>query len=140
MALQTKYLQVSTNGFCDVSHITDKVEAALSSVSEMTEGSVTIFVPGSTAGLTTIEYETGCIEDLKSTFERLAPQGAHYAHNARWGDGNGFSHIRAALLGASLHVPFQARKLLTGTWQQIVLVDFDNRPRRREVILQFLGQ
>ena|SRR5436190_14932649 len=76
MALQTKYLQVSTKGFCDVIDITDKVEAALSSVSEMTEGSVTIFVPGSTAGLTTIEYETGCVEDLKSTFERLAPQGA----------------------------------------------------------------
>ncbi|PYV45829.1 MAG: secondary thiamine-phosphate synthase enzyme [Acidobacteria bacterium] len=140
MTVETKHIHISTKGFCDVIDITDKVKSALSLVSDIAEGSVTIFVPGSTAGLTTIEYESGCIEDLKSTFERLAPQDAHYAHNARWGDGNGFSHIRAALLGASLHLPFKAKKLLTGAWQQIVLVDFDNRPRRREVILQFMGK
>ena len=106
----------------------------------LSEGTVTIFVPGSTAGLTTIEYESGCIRDLKQAFERIAPMDADYAHNARWGDGNGFAHVRAALLGASLHVPFSEKHLLTGTWQQIILVDFDNRPRRREVILQFVGE
>jgi secondary thiamine-phosphate synthase enzyme len=97
-------------------------------------------VPGSTAGLTTLEYEAGCVEDLKQVFERLAPVGAHYEHKARWGDGNGFSHVRAALLGASLNIPFADRRLLTGTWQQIILVDFDNRPRRREVLMQFVGE
>jgi secondary thiamine-phosphate synthase enzyme len=139
MTVETKTIQVSTQGFCDVVDITRKVESALESV-EMDCGAVTIFVPGSTAGLTTLEYESGCIEDLKQVFERLAPMGAHYEHNARWGDGNGFSHVRAALLGASLNIPFANRRLLTGTWQQIILVDFDNRPRRREVLMQFVGE
>jgi secondary thiamine-phosphate synthase enzyme len=140
MPVETQRIQVSTCGFCDVVDITERVEAALDSLKEITEGVVTLFVPGSTAGLTTIEYESGCIKDLKAAFQRLAPENCHYAHNARWGDGNGFSHIRASLLGPSLHVPFIKKRLLTGTWQQIILVDFDNRPRRREVILQFLGE
>ena len=140
MPVETNRIQVPTRGFCDVVDITGKVEAALAALEAMTEGMVTLFVPGSTAGLTTIEYESGCIEDLKAAFETLIPQDSHYAHNTRWGDGNGFSHIRAALLGPSLHIPFAQKQLMTGTWQQIVLVDFDNRPRRREVILQFLGE
>jgi len=140
MPVETKLIQVSTHGFCDVVDLTAKVETALDSLKEITEGVVTLFVSGSTAGLTTIEYESGCIEDLKAAFQRLAPEDYHYAHNARWGDGNGFSHIRAALLGPSLRVPFTRKKLLTGTWQQIVLVDFDNRPRRRELVLQFIGE
>ena len=140
MTVETSLIQISTRGFCDVVDITGKVESALASLREITEGIVTLFLPGSTAGLTTIEYETGCVEDLKNAFERLVPQGNQYAHNARWGDGNGFSHIRAALLGPSLHIPFAQKRLMTGTWQQIVLVDFDNRPRRREIILQFLGE
>jgi len=140
MTVETSLIQISTRGFCDVVNITDKVEAALASLKTITAGTVTLFVPGSTAGLTTIEYESGCIEDLKDAFERLAPQGSQYAHNARWGDGNGFSHIRAALLGPSLHVPFLQQRLMTGTWQQIVLVDFDNRPRRREIVIQVLGE
>jgi secondary thiamine-phosphate synthase enzyme len=139
VTVETKSIQVSTQGFCDVVDITRKVESALESV-QMDRGAVTIFVSGSTAGLTTLEYESGCIEDLKQVFERLAPMGAHYEHNARWGDGNGFSHVRAALLGASLNIPFANRRLLTGTWQQIILVDFDNRPRRREVLMQFVGE
>jgi secondary thiamine-phosphate synthase enzyme len=139
MTVETKMIQLSTRGFCDVVDITGKVESILASLKEITEGTVTLFVPGSTAGLTTIEYESGCMQDLKDAFERLVPQGQEYAHNVRWGDGNGFSHIRAALLGPSLHIPFSRKRLMTGTWQQIVLVDFDNRPRRREVILQFLG-
>lgn len=139
MPVATKTLQLSTRGFCDVIDLTERVEAALQDT-DLRNGVVTVFVPGATAGVTTIEFEAGCVEDLRETFERLAPQDAHYAHNARWGDGNGFSHIRAALLGASLQVPFSDKRLLTGTWQQIVLVDFDNRPRRREVILQFVGE
>jgi secondary thiamine-phosphate synthase enzyme len=139
MPIETKTIQVSTQGFCDVVDITGKVESTLAAV-RLTDGTVTIFVPGSTAGLTTLEYESGCIQDLKQAFERIAPMGAHYEHNARWGDGNGFAHVRAALLGASLHIPFAGKRLLTGTWQQIILVDFDNRSRRREVILQFVGE
>jgi secondary thiamine-phosphate synthase enzyme len=138
MPIETQTIQVSTQGYCDVVDITGKVESALAA-NRLTDGTITVFVPGSTAGLTTIEYESGCVQDLKQAFERIAPMGAHYEHNARWGDGNGFAHVRAALLGASLHIPFAGKRLLTGTWQQIVLVDFDNRSRRREVILQFVG-
>jgi secondary thiamine-phosphate synthase enzyme len=139
MQIVTKTVQLSTRGFCDVLSITEPVETALRETL-LRNGVVTVFVPGATAGLTTLEFEPGCVRDLKEAFERLASQHANYAHNARWGDGNGFSHIRAALLGASLQVPFSERRLLTGTWQQVVLVDFDNRPRRREVILQFIGE
>jgi secondary thiamine-phosphate synthase enzyme len=139
MQIVTKTVQLSTRGFCDVLSITEPVETALRETL-LRNGVVTVFVPGATAGLTTLEFEPGCVRDLKEAFERLASQYADYAHNARWGDGNGFSHIRAALLGASLQVPFSERRLLTGTWQQVVLVDFDNRPRRREVILQFIGE
>jgi secondary thiamine-phosphate synthase enzyme len=139
IVVETKTIHVSTQGFCDIIDVTSKVESALTA-SHMSEGTVTIFVPGSTAGLTTIEYESGCIRDLKQAFERIAPMDAHYEHNAHWGDGNGFAHVRAAMLGASLHIPFSGKHLLTGTWQQIVLVDFDNRPRKREVILQFVGE
>jgi secondary thiamine-phosphate synthase enzyme len=139
MPIITKTIQLSTRGFCDVVDITPQIDAALRAV-ELRGGVVTIFVPGATAGLTTLEFEPGCVQDLKDAFERLVSEHASYAHNARWGDGNGFSHIRAALLGASLQVPFSEKKLLLGTWQQVVLVDFDNRPRRREVILQFMGE
>ena len=139
MLVETKTIQVSTQGFCDIVDITSKVETLLAATG-LTEGTLTVFVPGSTAGLTTIEYESGCVHDLKQAFERIAPTEAPYEHNARWGDGNGFAHVRAALLGASLHIPFSGKRLLRGTWQQIILVDFDNRPRRREVIVQFLGE
>ena len=139
MLVETKTIQVSTQGFCDIVDITSKVETLLAAT-RLTEGTLTVFVPGSTAGLTTIEYESGCVHDLKQAFERIAPTEAQYEHNARWGDGNGFAHVRAALLGASLHIPFSGKRLLRGTWQQIILVDFDNRPRRREVIMQFLGE
>ncbi len=139
MPVETKTIEVATRGFCDIIDITRKVESVLSS-SRLSDGTVTLFVPGSTAGITTVEYESGCVEDLKQAFERLAPMGGHYSHNARWGDGNGFAHVRAAMLGASLSVPFSEKRLLTGTWQQIILVDFDNRSRRREIILQLVGE
>jgi secondary thiamine-phosphate synthase enzyme len=139
MSVETRTIRLSTKGFCDVVDITSEVESALAG-QKLSNGVVTLFVPGSTAGLTTLEYESGCVQDLQDAAERLVPQTARYAHNARWGDGNGFSHIRAALLGPSLQVPFSNKALKTGTWQQVVLVDFDNRPRRREIILQFMGE
>ncbi len=131
--------QVKTRGFSDVHNITGPVNDILQQ-STLTHGIVTVFVPGSTAGITTIEYEAGAIEDLKSAIERLAPQDMHYEHNARWGDGNGFSHVRSALLGPSLTIPFVDRTLQLGTWQQIVLIDFDNRPRTREIRVQLIGE
>jgi len=102
-------------------------------------GQLLVFVPGSTAAVTTIEFETGAVADLKRAAERLAPAGDEYAHDQRWGDGNGYAHVRAALVGPSLTVPIVDGALATGTWQQIVLLDFDNRPRRRQVLLQATG-
>ena len=129
---------VETKGFTDVLDITPQVERAVSA-SGVQSGIVLAFTPGSTAGLTTIEYEPGAVADLKDAVARIAPEGIAYAHDARWGDGNGFSHVRAALLGPSLSLPVRGGALVTGTWQQIVLVDFDNRPRSRRVEVQVLG-
>jgi len=98
------------------------------------------FVPGSTAGITTIEYEEGVLRDLRGAIERLAPQNLRYEHDERWGDGNGFSHVRAALLGPSISVPVAGGKLRLGTWQQIILIDFDNRPRNRDVVFEVVGE
>ena len=139
MAVETKIIELSTNGDCDVLDITKGVENAVRE-SSINSGTVTVFVPGSTAGVTTIEYESGVISDLKKVFSKLVPENDFYAHNARWGDGNGHSHVRASLLGPSLSIPFQSSELITGTWQQVILVDFDNRPRNREVILQIIGE
>ena len=139
MPVETTTFTVSTKGDCDVLDITSRVADGVSSA-ELRSGTVTVFIPGSTCGVTTIEYESGALEDLKNAFERMAPQDINYAHNARWGDGNGHSHVRAAMLGPSLCVPFSEGELLLGTWQQIVLVDFDNRPRTRRVILQVAGE
>ena len=130
---------VETKGRTDILDITPQVERAVSA-SGVRCGIVLVFVPGSTAGLTTMEYESGAIVDLKSVIDRIAPEGAAYAHDARWGDGNGFSHVRAALLGPSLALPLREGALVTGTWQQIVLIDFDNRPRSRRVEVQILGR
>jgi len=106
----------------------------------MQNGHVTIFVSGSTAGITTIEFEPGLLQDIPAAFEKIAPMQKRYHHNDTWGDGNGYAHVRAALLGPSLVVPFSEGELMLGTWQQIVLIDFDNRPRQREVVLQFMGE
>ena len=118
--------------------ITPQIERQLAEAG-ISNGVVTIFVSGSTAGVTTIEFEPGLVSDLKSMWQRIIPKGIPYDHDRRWGDGNGYSHARASLLGASLVVPFNDKRLLLGTWQQVVLVDFDNRPRSRQVILQILG-
>ena len=129
---------VETKGFADVLDVTPQVERAVSA-SGVQSGIVLAFTPGSTAGLTTMEYEPGAVSDLKDAVARIAPEGIAYAHDARWGDGNGFSHVRAALLGPSLSLPVRGGALVTGTWQQVVLVDFDNRPRSRRVEVQVLG-
>jgi len=132
-------LTVSTRGFNDIKDITEEVKEKLQA-SGLKDGQVTIFVQGSTAGLTTIEYEPGLIKDLSELLEKLVPSNRSYCHDERWGDANGFSHLRAALLGPSLVVPFVERKLRLGVWQQIVLIDFDNRPRTRNIFLQFIGE
>jgi secondary thiamine-phosphate synthase enzyme len=132
------YLSLKTSGNTDVIDITTQV---LKKVTEsgITEGQILLFVPGSTASITTIEYESGVVQDLKEAVERLAPEGIFYRHDARWGDGNGYAHVRAALLGPSLTVPLMDGHLVLGTWQQIVLVDFDNRPRDRKILVHISG-
>jgi secondary thiamine-phosphate synthase enzyme len=139
MKIITKELSRDSQGHNAVVDLTGEVQSHLSQLS-IRSGIVTIFAPGSTAGITTIEFEPGVVHDLQTAFERLIPRGMEYEHNLRWGDGNGFSHVRAALCKASLTVPFAESRLLLGTWQQIVLVDFDNRPRKRKIILQFMGE
>ena len=139
MAVETLTFDLNTSGECDVLDITGFVEEKIME-SEIESGIVSVFVPGSTAGITTIEYESGAISDFRAAIQRLAPTDIHYDHDVRWGDGNGFSHVRAALLGPSLSVPFNSNRLLLGTWQQIVFVDFDNRPRNRKVVVQVVGE
>lgn len=129
---------VGTTERTDIIDITPMVEKE-TAASGVKEGFLNLFIPGSTAALTTIEYEDGVINDLKKAIERLAPEDIPYEHNKRWGDGNGYSHVRSALLGPSLHVPIADGRLVLGTWQQIVLLDFDNRPRERRIIAQFHG-
>jgi len=138
MAVVTKEVEIATKGFTDVHDITPLVADFVREL-PFSEGSVNIFVPGSTAGVTTIEFESGVIEDLKDAFERLIPQAMDYRHDLRWGDGNGFSHVRSAICKTSLTVPFMANKPATGTWQQIILVDFDNGKRHRRLIFQAIG-
>ncbi len=138
MTVIIQYLEIETGGFNDVHDITPMISGFVKDL-PFSEGSVTIFIPGSTAGVTTIEFESGVVDDLKNAFERLIPQTIEYRHNLRWGDGNGFSHVRSAICKTSLTVPFADNRMLTGTWQQIVLLDFDNRKRRRTVIVQGIG-
>jgi secondary thiamine-phosphate synthase enzyme len=135
---QSTTFHVATRGFTDVHDITPHVERFVDQ-SNVSDGLITVFVPGSTAGITTIEFEPGAVSDLKAAIERLAPENIHYDHDARWGDGNGFAHVRAALLGPSLSLPLINGTLGLGTWQQIVLVDFDNRKRDRAVTIQIIG-
>ncbi len=139
MKIITDKITVSTKGFNDIIDITDRVQGILDK-HQLKNGNVTIFVSGSTAGVTTIEYEPGLLKDLPEAFERIAPMDKRYHHDSRWGDDNGYAHVRASILGASLTVPFADGRLLVGTWQQIVLVDFDNRPRTRNIVVQIIGE
>ena len=139
MTVKSYDIEIGCKGFCDIQDITAQVEARLTD-SGVRDGIVTVFIPGSTAAITTIEYESGALADLRRAIEELAPQDREYAHNARWDDGNGFAHVRSALLGPSLTVPVRGGELQLGTWQQIILLDFDNRPRQRTVLVQVLGE
>ncbi len=139
MQITTTDFTINTNGFNEILDITSQVQSKLNETG-LNEGNVLVFVPGSTAGISTIEYEPGLLRDYPEFFEKLAPSDRSYHHDETWHDGNGYAHLRAALQGASFTVPFSRRKLLLGTWQQIILIDFDNRPRKRKVIVQFIGQ
>ena len=140
----TKTVQVQTDPTADPKHtgiidITPQVAEQVADVG-INNGTATLFVAGSTAGITTIEFEPGLLSDFKDMWARNVPQNIAYDHDRRWGDGNGHSHVRASFLGASLVVPFNDKRLTLGTWQQIVLVDFDNRPRSRQIIVQIMGE
>lgn len=138
MIIETYTFSVNTAGFNDIIDITDKVQNLITSYNFI-QGSALVFVPGATAGITTIEYEPGLLKDYPEFFEKIVPQNKSYHHDQTWHDGNGFSHIRASLQGASFTVPFLNSKLLLGTWQQIILVDFDNRSRNRKIVVQITG-
>ncbi len=135
----TETIELKTRGDAEMIDITGDVAATVKDCG-VNSGTVTIFCPGSTSAVTTIEYESGALSDLERTFDEIAPVDRDYAHNLRWGDGNGHSHVRAAMLGPSLTIPFVDGALLLGTWQQITYIDFDNRPRSRRLILQILGE
>lgn len=136
--VMTERVAVSTRGDSEIHDLTQDV-AALLAKHRLQEGSVLVFVAGSTGGITTLEYEPGLLKDLPLALEKFAPQGGRYHHEETWHDGNGHSHVRSAVVGCDLTVPFQEGRLILGTWQQIVLVDFDNRPRQREIVVQFTG-
>ena len=135
----TRSININTRGNCDIIDITQEVAKEVSEAN-IGSGIVTVFAKGSTAGIATIENEPGLISDFKSMWDRLVPVNLDYKHNQAWGEGNGHSHIRASLLSASLTIPFANKRMFLGTWQQIVYLDFDNRPRSREIILQIMGE
>jgi secondary thiamine-phosphate synthase enzyme len=139
MTVVTKDITLQSKGNCDIIDITPQVAKNVEE-SRVNSGIVTLFIVGSTAGITTIEYEPNLVSDFKNMWDRVIPQNIPYEHNRTWGDGNGHSHVRASTLGASLIIPFVNKRLTLGTWQQIVIVDFDNRPRSRKLILQILGE
>ena len=139
MLTKLNHIFLTTRGNTDIIDITQQISECIRS-SNLTNGLVTVFCPSSTSGITTIEYEPGVLDDLKRTFEKIAPQGDTYLHDEAWHDGNGHSHIRAALLKASLSIPLVEGRMTLGTWQQIVFIDFDVRPRKREIIVQILGE
>jgi secondary thiamine-phosphate synthase enzyme len=139
LPVHTTSLEFSTQGDSEIIDITQQVQGELEN-SPFLNGLLTIFVPGSTGGVITLEHEPGLVRDLRDAFNRLAPRDASYHHDSTWHDGNGHSHVRASLAGPSLSVPFEDRRMTLGTWQQIAFVDFDTRPRRRVLILQIMGE
>jgi secondary thiamine-phosphate synthase enzyme len=139
MIIQTKWIKFDTKGKDDVVDITGDVAEVIAK-SKVADGVVTIFIHGSTASVTTLEYEPGLVKDVKELGERLAPAGKHYAHDDTWGDANGYSHLRASTIGPSLTVPIENGKMTLGTWQQIVVIDHDNRPRGRQIVVQIIGK
>lgn len=138
ITIKTEHLHFPTQGNTDILDITPQVQEMLKKA-KLKNGIVVISVVGSTAGLTTCEYEPGLVQDLKDLFKKIIPQG-HYNHDQAWGDGNGHSHLRASLLGPSLSLAFSGGELTLGTWQQVILIDFDTRPRKRDVVVQIIGE
>jgi len=139
MVIHTTEVELQTRGHCDVKDVTPTLQEAVTK-SGLDEGQASVFVSGSTAGVTTVEFEPGLVKDLNEFFQRLIPEGPDYHHHATWGDDNGSSHLRAALLKPSLTIPFRGGRLLLGTWQQVVVIDFDTRSRSRKVVFQLLGE
>ncbi len=139
MAAYRKDFHVSTRGRCDVLDISDRVASVVSS-SGIKDGLVNVSGVGSTLGVTTLEFEPGCVSDLQRALEKIAPSNTDYAHNARWGDENGYAHLRSALIGTAKSYPVAGGRILIGTWQQIVLCDFDDRPRERQVVVTVVGE
>lgn len=139
MPVETHTILLETRGNGDVRDITDQVRECVRT-SQIEHGIATVFSPSATSGITSLEYEPGCVRDLQRLFDEIIPPDRDYDHNQRWGDGNGHSHARAALLKSSFTIPFNDRNLTLGTWQSLVLVDFDNRPRSRKLIVQLLGE
>jgi secondary thiamine-phosphate synthase enzyme len=137
--IKTLSLSLGTRGNGECQDITDQLARAIVE-SRLRSGTITVFCPSSTSAITTVEYEPGAIKDLQRLFDEIIPPAEEYAHNARWGDGNGHSHLRAALLGPSLTVPFVDGQLTLGTWQQVIHIDFDVRPRQRQLVLQLIGE
>jgi secondary thiamine-phosphate synthase enzyme len=138
MIIVNKSFEISTKGETDIVDVTKEVQNIFNE-SELNKGLCTVFISGATGGITTIEYEPGVVRDIKDAFEKIAPREGLYAHNTKWGDGNGVSHVRAALMKPSLCVPFSAGSLSLGTWQQIVFIDFDTSARQREITVQLIG-
>jgi secondary thiamine-phosphate synthase enzyme len=134
----TTDIECDTKGNADMLDLTDRVSSAIEEAG-IQQGIVTIFTPSSTSGLTTIEYESGALDDLRRALDVIAPVDGNYRHNLRWRDGNGHSHLRAAIIGPSLSIPVIEGVLILGTWQQILFIDFDNRPRHRKLIVQMVG-
>ncbi|MGB9727110.1 MAG: secondary thiamine-phosphate synthase enzyme YjbQ [Nitrososphaeria archaeon] len=139
MVVETRYLELDSKGENHIIDLTPHIIRELEKT-KVTKGIVTVFVPGSTGAVTTLEYEPGLIKDLPSILERIVPKNIYYAHEETWHDGNGHSHVRASLIGPSLTIPFVDRKLLLGTWQQVVFLELDIRPRRRKIVLQIIGE
>jgi secondary thiamine-phosphate synthase enzyme len=139
MTVKTGSISLNTHGHTDIQDITREL-VRLVEQSGLKNGTLTVFCPSSTSGLTTVEFESGALSDLKRMFEELVPSNRDYAHNATWDDGNGHSHMRASLLGPSLTIPFVEKALTLGTWQQVIYVDFDIRPRQRELVVQMIGE
>jgi secondary thiamine-phosphate synthase enzyme len=139
MMIFSDTISLTTKGFCDMIDLTDHVDKVLKR-SRIINGLLTVFCPGSTGAVTTIEYESGVLGDLKKAIERIAPSNIPYEHDKRWGDGNGFSHVRAALIKPSITIPLVEGKLTLGTWQQIIFIDFDNRSRERNILVHMIGE
>ena len=137
--IELYYIELNTKGRDEIINISDELRNILSK-SNITNGNILVFVPGSTGALSTIEYEPGLIKDVPELMEKIIPENRHYHHNDTWHDGNGYSHLRATLIGPSLIIPFEEKMLILGTWQQVVFLEFDNKPHHRRIAVQIMGE